>query len=121
MEVITSLEIAHPAEVTNQLEYAKARATRKAKARTQACGQLKSDTWGEKQWKDDRQWEPADSQWQEPQWESDSEVWETTTDGAKPGTFGTLDVNSTLGYTQRPSCDERARSGSSSTTTRYQR
>ena len=58
MEVITSLEIAHPTKVTNQVERANARATRNAKARTRSCSQLEA-TLGvhEPQWKADRQWD----------------------------------------------------------------
>ena len=37
----------------------------------------------QKPWKEDELWEPTDSHWHEPQWESDSEVWETTTDSAR--------------------------------------
>ena len=42
MEATTSLETAHPTKVTRQVEKAEVRATRKAKARTTACSQLKA-------------------------------------------------------------------------------
>ena len=86
---MTSLEIAHPTKETGHVE----RATRKAKARTNARVQSK------------RQWEQADPL--------------CTTGSAMLARFGTLDVQSMHGGTNRASdlSQTRARSGSSSTAT----
>ena len=64
--------------------------------------------------------EPADSRWEEPQWELDSKNWESSPYSSQPAVFGTLDVISVLGNTERPSRSRTARwarNGSSSTTT----
>ena len=101
VEAITSLEIARPTKVTSHVERSKVRATQKAEARRISCSQSKSDPWSERQWTEDRPWETADSQWQEPQWEPDSKFWETATDSAQPAMSGTLDVHSVLRDTKR--------------------
>ena len=73
VEAMTSLEIADPTKETSHVE----RATRKAKARTNARIQSK------------RQWEQADPS--------------CTTGSAMPAMFGTLDVKSMHGGTKRAS------------------
>ena len=72
------------------------------KNRNKRMRSIESDTWNEKQWKQDDQWKATDLQWHGLLWGSDSEAREKT-DSVQTAMIGTLEVNSVLKNTARPS------------------
>ena len=114
-EVVTSLKMAPPTKVISQVR----RAKRKANARTKACIQLKVLVGVNSSGKriDSGNWHIISGR--SLNGIQVQTIGETTTDSSKLAIFGTLDIPTVFGNTERPAyyCSTMARHGSSSITT----